>query len=122
MTILTTTESSMTTNTERRATSKSPTVTSEQHSQTASPSSTTDSMIMAMEIEDTSTMNAEIDAAVTFLTDLIKAAQFSTQLAEQFRKGLTVLLKDYYNGHWYPEEPLKGSGYRCLVSDLHHIQ
>lgn len=56
----------------------------------------------------------EIDAAATFLTDIIKAAQFSDQSAENFRQALKTLLKQYYDGHWYPQEPLKGSGYRCL--------
>lgn len=102
----------MTNTTEIRT--KSPTTTAtEQHNQKASPSSAT-----VAEAEDLQqqTMNAEIEAAVTFLTDLIKASQFSTQKAEQFRKALTILLKQYYNGHWYPDEPLRGSGYRCLVS------
>lgn len=61
-------------------------------------------------------MNAEIDAAVSFLTYLLVKAQFSRDSAELFRKALTSLLKRHYFGHWYPLEPLKGSGYRCLVS------
>lgn len=71
--------------------------------------------------EDTTQMNAEIDAAVSFLTYLLVKAQFSTDSAELFRKALTALLRRHYFGHWYPQEPLKGSGYRCLVSFIFNV-
>ncbi|XP_060111180.1 protein Tob2-like [Heteronotia binoei] len=33
---------------------------------------------------------------------------------DHFSKELEQLLKRRYEGHWYPETPLKGSAYRCI--------
>lgn len=60
------------------------------------------------------TMKLEVEAAVNFLTYLLVKARFEPWATESFRKSLTLLLMQHYCGHWYPAEPLKGSGYRCL--------
>lgn len=66
--------------------------------------------------DESDTMSVEVDTAVNFLTCLLVKAQFSMESSSMFRFNLSGLLKKYYHGHWYPNEPLKGSGYRCLVS------
>lgn len=64
--------------------------------------------------QPTSPMNTEIEAAVTFLADVIKASKFDESATETFRQVLIALLAAHYEGHWYPNDPFKGSGYRCL--------
>uniref|UniRef100_A0A915JDN4 Anti-proliferative protein domain-containing protein n=1 Tax=Romanomermis culicivorax TaxID=13658 RepID=A0A915JDN4_ROMCU len=59
-------------------------------------------------------MRNEVTAAVDYLTYLLTKANFDVELTELFRQSLTDLLFDHYSGHWYPDEPLRGSGYRCL--------
>lgn len=58
--------------------------------------------------------SVEIEAAVTFMTDVMKAARFEDESTDKFKQALMGLLKQYYEGHWYPNDPFKGSGYRCL--------
>lgn len=60
--------------------------------------------------------SVEIEAAVTFMTDVMKAARFEEEATENFKQALIGLLSQHYEGHWYPNDPFKGSGYRCLVS------
>lgn len=59
-------------------------------------------------------MLLEIQIAVSFLTSYLynklprrRVDLFSVELARQ--------LKEKFEGHWYPERPSKGSGYRCLL-------
>ena len=59
-------------------------------------------------------MLLEIQIAVSFLTSYLynklprrRVDLFSVELAKQ--------LKDKFEGHWYPQRPSKGSGYRCLL-------
>lgn len=59
-------------------------------------------------------MLLEIQIAVSFLTSYLynklprrRVDLFSVELAKQ--------LKEKFEGHWYPQRPSKGSGYRCLL-------
>lgn len=59
-------------------------------------------------------MLLEIQIAVSFLTSYLynklprrRVDLFSVELARQ--------LKEKFDGHWYPQRPSKGSGYRCLL-------
>jgi protein Tob/BTG len=64
--------------------------------------------------EETIAMLLEIQIAVSFLTSYLynklprrRVDLFSVELAKQ--------LKEKFEGHWYPQRPSKGSGYRCLL-------
>lgn len=67
-------------------------------------------------------MKTEIDSATTFLVELMKKSSSSkcskTQLNEEQLhryRGLAVeCLTRHYHNHWFPEHPVKGSGYRCI--------
>lgn len=65
--------------------------------------------------DELGSMNVEVSIAVNFLTCLLMKTQLSIESTSLFRFNFTSLLKRHYHGHWYPNEPLKGSGYRCLV-------
>lgn len=65
-------------------------------------------------------MKIEIESATNFLVDLVKTAatKDAKKLTEgqllQFRKLIVECLTSHYHDHWHPEEPVKGSGYRCI--------
>uniref|UniRef100_A0A4D5R982 B-cell translocation protein 2, btg2 n=1 Tax=Scolopendra viridis TaxID=118503 RepID=A0A4D5R982_SCOVI len=60
-------------------------------------------------------MRFEINSAATFLMNLLRMSNsLNEQQLEIFRTKLEDLLKKHYQHHWFPEQPCKGSGYRCL--------
>uniref|UniRef100_A0A2P2I0W9 Protein BTG2-like n=1 Tax=Hirondellea gigas TaxID=1518452 RepID=A0A2P2I0W9_9CRUS len=65
-------------------------------------------------------MKIEIENATKFLVELMKngsASQCSKLSEEQlhrFRLVVVECLTNYYADHWFPETPVKGSGYRCI--------
>lgn len=65
-------------------------------------------------------MLLEVKAAVNFLGKLMNSTgRVSKDCVEQFKNSLEHRLHQYYAGHWFPEKPVKGSGYRCLR--INHI-
>lgn len=65
-------------------------------------------------------MLSEVKAAVNFLGKLLNnTGRVSRVSVEQFKSSLEQRLHQYYDGHWFPERPLKGSGYRCIR--INHI-
>jgi len=60
-------------------------------------------------------MRREVKSAVDFLGNLIRTRNLieENQL-QKFRQCLHVLLCTHYQNHWFPENPFRGSGYRCL--------
>lgn len=65
------------------------------------------------------TMKTEIESATKFLVELMKtgSSQCSKLTEEQlhrFRLTVVECLTNYYADHWFPEHPVKGSGYRCI--------
>ena len=56
---------------------------------------------------------AEIDVACSFLTQLLAAALGKTR-ADAVGSRLTQMLSERFEAHWFPSEPTKGSGYRCV--------
>jgi hypothetical protein len=63
-------------------------------------------------------MRPEIDAAVLLAAKLLfPAASYTPALVNQrFRSALRVSLEKKFDRHWYTSHPLKGSGYRALVT------
>lgn len=53
----------------------------------------------------------EIQSACNFLIHLIKNDIFN---AENVGFALEKILKRRYRNFWFPDQPLKGSGYRCI--------
>lgn len=60
-------------------------------------------------------MRDQIIAAVGFLMHLIwNQPDFGKERLKRFEKTLFKLLYQKFRGHWYPEIPEKGNGYRCI--------
>jgi len=67
-------------------------------------------------------MKIEIESATNFLVDLVEKAasnskdarKFTEDQLLQFRRLIVECLTSHYHDHWHPEEPVKGSGYRCI--------
>ncbi|XP_003381349.1 protein BTG2 [Trichinella spiralis] len=59
-------------------------------------------------------MEAEVSAAVKFLTDLLHKRCMCVEAVRRFALCLKKALIRHYREHWYPTEPLRGSAYRCL--------
>ncbi|KAA0716462.1 B9.10 protein p30 [Triplophysa tibetana] len=60
-------------------------------------------------------MKEEIAATVFFIARLAKKrGKLDRVLRETFAVELTSVLFENYKSHWYPENPSKGQGFRCL--------
>ena len=65
----------------------------------------------------TATMQLEIDVATNFLLSFAYSKIPRAQ-ADNFKREFTRTLLNLYSGHWYPNNPSRGSAYRSLsVSD-----
>lgn len=58
-------------------------------------------------------MHLEIKVALNFIISYLYN-KLPRRRADLFGEELERLLKQKYEGHWYLENPLKGSGYRCV--------
>ncbi|KAG2464472.1 TOB2 protein, partial [Polypterus senegalus] len=58
-------------------------------------------------------MHLEIKVALNFIISYLYN-KLPRRRADLFGEELERLLTERYEGHWYPERPLKGSGFRCL--------
>jgi len=61
-------------------------------------------------------MQVELLSASNFLIHLLRLgrANFTDVQFDKFRQSLTEVLRRRYQFHWFPENPYKGSGYRCI--------
>lgn len=63
-------------------------------------------------------MKTEITSAADFLVDLVRAHNSNNTLTDvqlqKFRNNVCECLAGHYNDHWFPKQPMKGSGYRCI--------
>lgn len=62
-------------------------------------------------------MRLEVESAANFLAHLCRCSQdytFSEKKLSKFIHHAVEILKCQYREHWFPEEPFKSSGYRCL--------
>lgn len=60
-------------------------------------------------------MKDEIKSAVDFLTNILRTRDEINEVQTgHFNAALQNLLITRYQGHWFPEKPFKGSGYRCI--------
>ncbi|MGH0164139.1 UNVERIFIED_CONTAM: hypothetical protein FKN15_046626 [Acipenser sinensis] len=58
-------------------------------------------------------MHVEIGVALSFLISHLHS-KLPRRRAQLFTEALERLLRARYEGHWYPERPLRGSAFRCL--------
>ncbi|XP_074870896.1 protein Tob1 [Carettochelys insculpta] len=58
-------------------------------------------------------MQLEIQVALNFIISYLYN-KLPRRRVNIFGEELERLLKKKYEGHWYPEKPYKGSGYRCI--------
>ncbi|XP_044522359.1 protein BTG2-like [Gracilinanus agilis] len=65
-------------------------------------------------------MLPEIATAVGFLSNLLRTQGcVSKQRLQVFSRALQEALTEHYKYYWFPEKPLKGSGYRCIL--INHV-
>ncbi|CAF1125609.1 unnamed protein product [Rotaria sordida] len=60
-------------------------------------------------------MKKEIDVALNLLCSYVQRfGSIKEESIEQFRTQLEKTLLERYQGHWYPDKPIKGQAYRSL--------
>jgi len=61
-------------------------------------------------------MHVELESCSNFLVHLLRLgrATFTDGQFDKFRHALKEVLRRRYQYHWFPENPYKGSGYRCI--------
>ena len=59
-------------------------------------------------------MELEVQVAVNFLIGYL-VNKLPRRRVQLFGEELVGKLTKKFEGHWYPEKPSKGSGYRCLL-------
>lgn len=59
-------------------------------------------------------MDVEVQVAVNFVTAYLYN-KLPRRRVELLGEALAKNLGKKFEGHWYPERPSKGSGYRCLL-------
>ena len=66
-------------------------------------------------MEHSTNMTEEVYTAALFITSILKQSnKISEKALAKFFNQLREDLEYRYQNHWYPEEPEKGSGYRCI--------
>lgn len=63
-------------------------------------------------------MKLEVNSAADFLMNLLRLKKVEplpdNDQLQSFKGSLESLLVLHYRSHWYPDIPIKGSGYRCI--------
>ncbi|XP_013792227.1 protein Tob1-like [Limulus polyphemus] len=62
-------------------------------------------------------MRIEVQVALNFLISFLYN-KLPRRRVNQYAEELEKALRQKFAGHWYPERPLKGSGYRCLKTTI----
>lgn len=66
-------------------------------------------------------MRKEIAAVIFFLKRLVKRSnKLESEKVDLFVERLAVALQEKFKGHWYPDNPSKGQGYRCIRINRFH--
>eukprot|EP00918_Siedleckia_nematoides_P030123 GHVU01065046.1.p1 GENE.GHVU01065046.1~~GHVU01065046.1.p1 ORF type:complete len:364 (-),score=37.21 GHVU01065046.1:1623-2714(-) len=58
-------------------------------------------------------MHVEVSVALNFVISYLYN-KLPRRRVDNFGEELERGLKNKFNGHWYPDQPFKGSGYRCI--------
>lgn len=60
-------------------------------------------------------MKAEVDMACRFVTKMLRGSgKLSEKQLDTFHKKMREILCARYKHHWHPQNPLLGSGFRCI--------
>ena len=63
-------------------------------------------------------MQLEIMSASNLLAHFVRIGRQDNDISDnqvtRFRDNLINLLQDQYRDHWFPENPSRGSGFRCI--------
>lgn len=60
-------------------------------------------------------MKAEVEMACRFLTKIMRGnGRLSDKQIDAFHKKMKEILCARYKHHWHPQNPLLGSGFRCI--------
>ena len=59
-------------------------------------------------------MKTELTCACDFMARILVSRQLPVQFIRPFSERLEELLAERYRDHWHPENPRKGSAYRCI--------
>ncbi|XP_027026059.2 protein BTG1-like [Tachysurus fulvidraco] len=60
-------------------------------------------------------MRTEVSTAANFVSSLVRMTGLLTEdQLNHLNFSLQKTLLDYYEQHWFPQDPCRGSGYRCL--------
>ncbi|EPY88537.1 protein Tob2-like protein [Camelus ferus] len=70
-------------------------------------------VVRRLSLREERTMQLEIKVALNFIISYLYN-KLPRRRADLFGEELERLLKKKYEGHWYPDKPLKGSGFRCV--------
>ncbi|XP_013776202.1 protein Tob1-like [Limulus polyphemus] len=62
-------------------------------------------------------MHVEVQVALNFLISFLYN-KLPRRRVNQFGEELEKALRQKFQGHWYPDKPMKGSAYRCLKTTL----
>ena len=60
------------------------------------------------------TMKNEVHCACEFMSRMLQAKHLPVQFIKSFRSRLEEVLIERYKNHWDPENPQRGSAYRCI--------
>ena len=68
-------------------------------------------------------MKLEVQSAVNFLVHILRLAQCNIKetTLQKFKENLIVEMYRSYRFHWYPENPVKGSGYRIIRINAYKV-
>jgi protein Tob/BTG len=60
-------------------------------------------------------MLEQIEEAASFIIYILRICNsFKEGTSQEFKRRLLRLLADRFEGHWYPDKPLRGQAYRCI--------
>ncbi|XP_077116154.1 protein BTG3-like [Ranitomeya variabilis] len=68
-------------------------------------------------------MRQEVEAAVGFLVKVLSLKKtLQLDQLENLGKNLVDILCKKYQGHWYPNKPIRGQAYRCIrINSWQHV-
>jgi len=65
----------------------------------------------------------EVETAVKFLSDFLRSKNnhngrqtVKKEQVDAFAENLRKALVQLFQGHWHPAQPMRGSGYRCIIN------
>merc|ERR1711873_311292 len=68
-------------------------------------------------------MKLELKSAVNFLVHILRLARCNIKetTLQKFKENLILEMYRSYRFHWYPENPVKGSGYRIIRINAYKV-